>query len=90
MENKRLLDTLKQLHDELSREQDVDPETVALLQTLTGDIERVLQRRGGASTADVKPVASGLRDLMLRFEADHPQLAAAVGKVADSLAAMGF
>ena len=32
----------------------------------------------------------GLKDLMLRFEAEHPQLSVAVGKVADALAAMGF
>jgi hypothetical protein len=31
-----------------------------------------------------------LKDLLLRFEADHPQLSVAVGRVADALAAMGI
>ncbi|MEX0642436.1 MAG: DUF4404 family protein [Pirellulales bacterium] len=89
MENKRLLDTLKQLHVELTETQHVDPETLELLATLTKDIESVSQRQETASE-EMEPVASGLRDLMLKFEAEHPQFSAAAGKVADALAAMGF
>jgi hypothetical protein len=36
------------------------------------------------------PDSSGLKELMLRFEADHPQLSVSIGRVADALAAMGF
>jgi hypothetical protein len=35
-------------------------------------------------------VTGNLRDLLLKFEAEHPELAASIGKIADSLAAMGI
>ena len=90
MENKRLLATLKQLHVELSQAEHVDPEALELLQTLTHDAERVLQKHGESSEEEVQPVANGLRDWLLKLEAEHPQFSVAVGKVADALAAMGF
>jgi uncharacterized protein DUF4404 len=31
-----------------------------------------------------------LKDALLRFEAEHPQMSNAIGKVADALAAMGI
>jgi hypothetical protein len=89
MENKRLVETLKQLHIELSQAGRVDPETLGLLETVTDDIERVLGEHPDEA-ADVAEPTSRLRDLLLKFEADHPELAAAVGKVANGLAAMGI
>jgi hypothetical protein len=50
----------------------------------------LLENRSQTSTDDVDPVTRGLRDLLLKFEAEHPQLSAKVGQVADALAAMGF
>ena len=44
----------------------------------------------GSTSAEAEPVTSKLRDLLLKFEAEHPELSAAIGKVADTLAAMGF
>jgi hypothetical protein len=90
MEKQRLVETLGRLHSELSAAEDVDPETRALLQTLTDDIDRLLSKRGKATPSEVEPVSSGLRDLVLKFEGDHPQLSATIGKVADALAAMGI
>jgi ABC-type transporter Mla MlaB component len=89
MENKRLLETLKQLHVDLSQAERIDPETLVLLETLTDDIERVLNKRPDAVAAAAEPT-SKLRDLLLKFEADHPEFSTAIGKVADGLAAMGF
>jgi hypothetical protein len=90
MGNDRLQSTLRQLHDELTQAEGVDPETLARLQALTDEIELALARRGTESPADVEPHASGLKDLLLKFEADHPQLSVAAGRVADALAAMGI
>jgi Domain of unknown function (DUF4404) len=90
MENKGLLETLKQLHDDLSQTERVDAEELALMQTLTRDIERVLSKGPDGSSGDAEPASSRLRDLLLKFEAEHPEAAAAIGKVADGLAAMGF
>ena len=41
---------------------------------------------------DVDESDMGIRllDLLLKFESEHPELAAGIGKVADGLAAMGF
>jgi hypothetical protein len=90
MGNERLQSTLRQLHDELTQAQGVDPETLARLRALTEDIERALAGRGAQSSADVDVHASGLKDLLLKFEAEHPQLSVAAGRVADALAAMGI
>jgi hypothetical protein len=90
MGNERLRLTLRQLHDELAQAEDVDAETLARLRTLTDDIERALEKRERQSAADVEAHTSGLKDLLLKFEADHPQLSVAAGRVADALAAMGI
>jgi hypothetical protein len=90
MEKQRLLSTLQALRAELADEKDVDAETVARLDQLTKDLERSV--RGDEQTAArlAAPDSSGLKELLLKFEADHPQLSASVGRVADALAAMGF
>jgi Domain of unknown function (DUF4404) len=89
MGNERLRSTLRQLHQELAQAEGVDPETLASLQALTDDVERALDTRG-EEPANVEAEASGLKDLLLRFEAEHPQLSVAIGRVADALAAMGI
>jgi Domain of unknown function (DUF4404) len=93
MENRRLKETLEQLHVELSQTDRIDPEALSLLRALTDDINRVLEKRGGGQPVDddeADPVTSGLKDLLLKFEAEHPEFSAAVGKVADALAAIGI
>jgi hypothetical protein len=89
MEKQQLLQTLEQLHAELSQAERVDPQTLAELETLTDDIRRALDTRDAKSPNEVEPV-SGLKDLLLKYEAEHPQLSAAIGRVADALAAMGL
>ena len=90
MERQELVDTLTQLQAELSRTDQVDPQTLELLRKLTSDIVRLLDEEDSTRAADAEGVTSGLRDLLLKFEAEHPQLAIAVGKVADALAAIGI
>jgi hypothetical protein len=90
MKKERLQATLKQLHDELAQAEGVDPETLARLRTLSDDIQHAIDEREDAPTEEVESSASGLKDLLLRFEAEHPQTAAAIGRVADALAAMGI
>jgi hypothetical protein len=90
MESHELTTKLTQLHRELSQVDRVDPESLELLRKLTTDIGRLLDRKEEASSEDAEGVTSGLRDLMLKYEADHPELAIALGKVADALAAIGI
>lgn len=90
MDRKQLVESVEQLHSALASAERIDPETRAALRSLTKDIDRLLDEKSGATREHVEPVTSGLRDLVLKFEAEHPQLSIAVGKVADALAAMGI
>jgi hypothetical protein len=90
MDKQQLLQTIEELRAELSQSEGVDPETLAMLQQLTDDLERKAQGRGQLTSREVEPASSGLNDLLLKFEADHPQLAVAVGRVADALASIGI
>ncbi len=90
MERQQLIKTLDQLHADLSQTEHVDPETLARLLAITSDIQRIMSERPETSMEEVSPVSSSLKDVLLKFEADHPELATSVGKVADALAAMGF
>jgi hypothetical protein len=90
MEKQRLLKMVEELHAELSAADTLDPETRARVQTLADDIDRLVDEGESYVGDDQEPVTSGLRDVMLKFEGDHPQLATAIGRVADALAAMGI
>ena len=89
MDKDQLVKSLRELHAELSQAERIDPEALRLLESLTEDADRLLdesERENSESGA----VSSGLRDLLLKFEADHPQLAQALGRIADGLAALGI
>jgi hypothetical protein len=89
MEKKRLLESLDALRAEVAQSQQVDPQMLAELRRLTDEI-RQLPANPIVSADTPEDDPPGLKDLLLRFEADHPQLSVSVGKVADALAAMGF
>jgi hypothetical protein len=90
MDKQQLAKSLEQLHDQLSRVEQVDSETLARIRTLNDDIDRLLEEGGLDAGSESGPVSSGFRDLVLKFEAEHPQLSVALGRVADALAAMGI
>ena len=90
MGNERLRLTFRQLHDELTQAEGVDPVTLAQLRSLIDEMERALEKPETQSPAAVQAQASGLKNLLLKFEAEHPQLSVAAGRVADALAAMGI
>jgi hypothetical protein len=90
MEKKRLVDTLQQLHTDLSQADRVDPATLQELRVVTDDINRLLDEKTETTPDDVDPVTRGLKNLLLKFEAEHPQLSARIGEVADALAGMGI
>ncbi len=90
MDKQHLLQTLAKLHSELGHTERVDPEAAEMLRVLTTDIERVLSQPIETSPAEAQRASGGLKDLLLKFEANHPELSNSIGKVADTLAAMGF
>jgi hypothetical protein len=91
MERHELVEQLAQLHAELARTENPDPETLAQLRAITDDIERLVgDEEADVDAEEAEPITSGLRNLLIKFESDHPQLAVAIGKVADALAAIGI
>jgi hypothetical protein len=88
MQKEQLQATLRRLHDELSRTEGVDSDTLARLRTYTDEMQRALDKHD--ESAVVESSASGLKSLLLKFEAEHPQLSDTIGRVADALAAMGI
>lgn len=90
MEKQRLLDSLDALRAEIAKAKEVDPQMLAELRRLTDEIRSESGVEEPASDDDGDIQQSGLKNWLLQFEADHPQFSAAVGKVADALAAMGF
>ena len=89
MEKPELIATLRKLHTELSQTDQTDPETVDRLRILTGDIEQLLDR--SKNSADAKGTTThGLRELLLKFEAEHPQFSELLGRIADGLSRMGI
>jgi hypothetical protein len=89
MEKTRLLETLDALRAEVARSDEVDPAMLDQLQRVTDEIRQSKEIRPAEPAAD-EHGPGGLKDLLLHFEAEHPQLSVAVGRVADALAAMGF
>jgi hypothetical protein len=78
---------LRQLHVELGRTAALDDESRRLLGVVLDDVRRI-----GASDAGADPAATpgSLEALAVRFEADHPSMAAALRQVADLLGKAGI
>ena len=90
MTQDELVARLNELHRELAQADKVDAETLALLRRLTDDVERLSGEQKSLQEPEAEPVASGIKDWLLKLEAEHPQLSASIGRVADALAAIGI
>ena len=83
--SKRSLDeALLRLHTELQGSPRLDTESRRLLDAITADIQRA---RGDAGSV---AHASRLEELAVRFEAEHPELAARLRGIADALGRVGL
>lgn len=91
MNRDEMLATLQNLHNALESADDVDQETRALLQTVTRDIEDVLQR-GQDSDVETPPetLSEQLRETLIEFEARHPQIAGMLERITDGLSNLGI
>ena len=91
MPDKELRERLANLHAELERAGSVDDESRRLLVTLADDIRGVLDRADDESREqDHASLGERLADAAREFEESHPQIAAAVGRVADTLSSLGI
>jgi uncharacterized protein DUF4404 len=77
---------LTQLHERLGRAQSLEDEDKQMLVTVLGDIEKVLAK----TPVSAPPDTSGLESLAVKFEADHPALADALRRLADTLGKAGI
>ena len=89
MEKKQLQESLNSLHGELSDREAIDDKTRDLLQTLARDIDRLLDDSTENTPEDVEPVSDQVQNLVLKFEADHPELTSALNRIASALANRG-
>jgi hypothetical protein len=88
MDKQELLKSLDALRAEIATASEVDPEMADELRRLTNEFRKSADEGEPAEAESDAP--HGLKDLVLQFEAEHPQLSVAVGRVVDALAAMGF
>ena len=86
MNHDRLRELLASLHQELGNAKSVDAESRRLMGSVIKDIDRVLD--------EPAPEDGSLRDrleeLLLRFEAKHPAIAASTHELIDALAKAGI
>jgi len=87
MPEAHLRQRLAELHAELERDPDVDDESKQLLEALTADIRRVLERE---EREDDTPLTEQLAEGVRRFEESHPELAAALNRIANALSNLGI
>ena len=90
MEKHHLQESLTELHSALSDREQIDDETRSLLRALSDDIDRLLDDSTENRPEDVQPVTEQVDSLLLKFEADHPELTAALNRVASALANIGI
>ncbi|WP_442483759.1 DUF4404 family protein [Aeoliella sp. SH292] len=88
MDADKLRGELTKLHQELSTVETVDAPTKEMLVTVMQDIAHLLT--GDKPTGENAPSSDSLREMMTDFEAEHPQLAQALGRLADGLANLGI
>jgi ABC-type uncharacterized transport system substrate-binding protein len=88
----QLHEQLERLHVELGRASAVDAESRALLITLLGDITRLLESSSGVerSDDDDATLPDRMEAVAVQFEAEHPNLSAAIRGVVDALATAGI
>ncbi len=86
--------TLQGLHEELRRAERLEPDDRALLESLLGDIRRLLETTQSAPEAklptDAMPHGDALEGAAVRLEAGHPGVAGAIRAVLDALGKAGI
>jgi uncharacterized heparinase superfamily protein len=87
---RQLRDRLEHLHAELAKTDAVDDASRELLADVLGDIQQLLDRSGEERPHEPQGLVDRLRDATRQFEESHPTLAAAVGRVMDTLSNMGI
>jgi hypothetical protein len=81
-----LAETLKNLHEQLAAEQQLDAEQVAMLRSAAQEIEQTLDHADVSSAG----LAQEMQAKSLSFSDTHPVLVQTIGRIADLLSQMGI
>ncbi len=90
MPKKELLEKLAKVHSELADADSIDDDTRQRLSKLTDEIQQLLEKDESESADETEPLREQVHDVMLQFETEHPQLTAALNRVATALSNLGI
>ena len=94
MTRDELLKTLQSLHQELADTTNLDDETRRMLQVVTDDIRGRLEQPAAGQDAAAQSADASLsdrvRESMVQFENQYPQLTAILQRLTDGLAKLGI
>lgn len=90
MDAQEVLASLVALEKEVQGVDKIDAETKASLAEAITGVRRVLDPAEATTPDDAKHSQEGLRGALMEFEAEHPKLAEAIGRLADGLANLGI
>ena len=88
MKDKDLKTLLANLHDTLEKTEQVDAETLQLVQDLDEEIHRLSER--GAGEDELEGVLDQARSIQSRFAVDHPVADRFLREIMDVLAKVGI
>jgi len=90
MDDKSLHELLTELHAELEKADRVDASTKASMAAVTDDIQRLLSSEDSSSSEDSETLAARMKESLLEFETEHPQLTRVVNQISSALAHLGI
>lgn len=90
MPAEQLKKTLKRVHEELGKSQQVDDDLRAMLRELDRDIDRILADDAPAVVDDEETMSERVEVLASRFSAEYPRLELLLREVSDTLAKLGI
>lgn len=90
MPAEQLKKTLKRVHEELGKSQQVDDDLRAMLRELDRDIDRILADDAPAVVDDEETMSERVEVLASRFSAEYPRLEILLREVSDTLAKLGI
>jgi Domain of unknown function (DUF4404) len=89
MDQKTLRERLAKLHADLTNAHQENPETRKSLGEILPDVKRLVDQ-AGAEPAQDRSLPDRLERVAVRFEADHPTLAASARQLIDLLSEVGI
>ena len=90
MDQKALTEKLRELRAQLAAKNDADPQTLALLEEVTADLDRLHDEDQLSTREDVDSVSGRVQNLLTKFEAEHPRLTSVLQQILDGLARLGI